>query len=319
MNEENKIDHPKDDVQQPTENKSVTDKSSTINETEKQNVESATPKVVEQPDTDNSPLTTETMEVQKHPHHLTHKKKFAEYLLEFFMLFLAVFLGFVAENIREHVVEHNRSKEYAISLVQDLQSDTTSINVQIKSSKIYVAITDSLLDLSKRRLEGRGAAQFSFYTRFMYWTVPLSWNRATFEQIKNSGSLRYFKNYQLLDKLMKYDGLVNEIEGEFNNHQTRGKMLLNQINEIIDPAIHQDLSRYLLLSLDTMSRQTMEYFLSAKIESLESKRGEIRQMLNMIVVQQRNLRFNDVRLQRTKALATEPIMDLKKEYDLEND
>jgi len=34
---------------------------------------------------------TETMEVHKHPHHVTHKKKWGEYLLEFFMLFLAVF------------------------------------------------------------------------------------------------------------------------------------------------------------------------------------------------------------------------------------
>ena len=48
------------------------------------------------------------MEVQKHPHHVTHKKKWTEYLLEFFMLFLAVFLGFVAENISEGVVESNR-------------------------------------------------------------------------------------------------------------------------------------------------------------------------------------------------------------------
>src|ERR1700712_4200206 len=63
---------------------------------------------------------TENMEVHKHPHHITHKKKWPEYLLEFLMLFLAVFLGFVAENIREHIVEHDRSKEYAISLLQDL-------------------------------------------------------------------------------------------------------------------------------------------------------------------------------------------------------
>ena len=33
------------------------------------------------------------MEVHKHPHHITHKKKWIEYLLEFFMLFLAVFLA----------------------------------------------------------------------------------------------------------------------------------------------------------------------------------------------------------------------------------
>ena len=43
----------------------------------------------------------ENMEVHKHPHHVTHKKKWGEYILEFLMLFLAVFLGFLAENLRE--------------------------------------------------------------------------------------------------------------------------------------------------------------------------------------------------------------------------
>lgn len=46
---------------------------------------------------------TQNMEVHKHPHHVTHKKKWGEYFLEFLMLFLAVFLGFLAENFREHV------------------------------------------------------------------------------------------------------------------------------------------------------------------------------------------------------------------------
>lgn len=256
------------------------------------------------------------MKVHKHPHHVTHQKKWGEYLLEFLMLFLAVFLGFIAENIREHAAEYNRSKEYAISLVQDLQNDTTAINVQMKSGKIYIAIADSLLNLSNSPLEGRAAAEFSFYTRFMYWTAPLIWNRATFEQIKNSGSLRYFKNYQLLDKLMKYDELVNEIQGEFSNHQTRGNMLLNQINKIIEPKIHHDLSAYLLLALDTMSTETKEHFFSAKIEPMENKRNEISEMLNMVVVQQRNLRFNNSRLQQAKEFANELISDFKKEYDL---
>src|SRR5580698_4300651 len=63
---------------------------------------------------------TENMEVHKHPHHVTHKKKWGEYLLEFLMLFLAVFLGFVAENLREQTVEHHREKVYIRSLVEDL-------------------------------------------------------------------------------------------------------------------------------------------------------------------------------------------------------
>ncbi len=274
---------------------------------------------IPEPQTKNYKLQTEEMEVHKHPHHVTHKKKWAEYLLEFLMLFLAVFLGFVAENIREHGVENDRAKEYALSLVQDLQTDTTAINVQVKSGNIYIDLTDSLLDLSNNSLEGRNAAKFSFYTRFMYWTAPLYWNRVTFEQIKNSGSLRYFKNYRLLQKLMKYNELVNTIDGEFGAIMARGNMLLNQINKIIEPEIHHDLSRYMLLALDTMSKETKENFFSSKIESMENKRGEIKEMLNMTVVQQRNLRFNDTRLLIAKKVASELISQFKKEYHLENE
>jgi len=254
------------------------------------------------------------MEVHSHTH--TSRKKWTHYLWEFLMLFLAVFCGFLAENIREHKVEQQRAKEFARSLVQDLQNDTAAIRVQKRSGRIFIAIADSLLTISKTRLEGRKAAEFSFYTRFMYWTVPLSWNRATFQQIKNSGGLRYFKDYQLLEKLMKYDALVNEIEGEFNNHQTRGNMLLKPINEILEPGFHHDISKYRLLSLDTMSKETRENCFAVKTESLENKREEIRAMLNMIVVQQRNISFNEGRLQSAEELAIELISDLQKEYHL---
>lgn len=305
MSEEEKRDQPTDDSQPAKENETVFSKSGIEPETPNQTSDINTSEI-------------EIMEVQKHPHNVTHKKKWGEYLLEFFMLFLAVFLGFIAENIREHAVENNRSKEYAISLVQDLQNDTTAINVQMKSGKIYIAIADSLLNLGNSPLEGTAAAEFSFYTRFMYWTDPLIWNRATFEQIKNSGSLRYFTNYQLLDKLMKYDELVNEIQGEYNQHQTRGNMLLNKINKVIEPGIDRNVSSIFLLDLDTMSTQTKERFFSAKIKSMENERGEIKAMLNMVIVQQRNLRFDNSRLQHIKELANELISELKKEYHLEN-
>ena len=113
--------------------------------------------------------------------------------------------------------------------------------------------------------------------------------------------------------------MVNDIEGEYDNHRTRGNLLLSQINQIIEPKVHYDLSKYMLLALDTMSTQTKENFFSVKIGSLENKRKEINEMLNMTVVQQRNLRFNDARLLRTKKLATELIKDIKKEYHLEDE
>ena len=250
--------------------------------------------------------------------HHTHRKKWFEYIIEFVMLFLAVFLGFIAENIREHVGEQNRAKEFSESLVRDLQSDIIAINNQTKTIGIYIAVADSLLKLSKTKLEGRNASQFSFYSRFAYWTTPVSWNRNTFEQIKNSGSLRYFRNGELLKKLLEYDALVNRNNAEVENNKIRGNMLLTSINSIIDPQFHQDLSQYYLLTLDTMSSKTKESFFSYKTGSLENKREKIMEMLNMVIVSQRNHRLQvNTNFSDASLLAAEIIKTLQKEYDLE--
>ena len=84
------------------------------------------------------------MEVHKHPHHVTHKKKWNEYLLEFLMLFLAVFLGFVAENWREHSVENNREKQFIKSLENDIKADTARIKNIINLRTIRERRLDSL-------------------------------------------------------------------------------------------------------------------------------------------------------------------------------
>jgi hypothetical protein len=252
-------------------------------------------------------------------HHHTspgHSKKWSGYLLEFFMLFLAVFLGFIAENVREHTVEHNRAREFARSLVKDLQDDIIAVKEHQTSTLTYMAAADSLLELSKSKLEGRNAAEFSFYTRFVYWTAPVKWHRTTFEQIKNSGSLRYFKS-RLLSKLMKYDAEVNDIQDEFSNHKIRGNMLLGPINRLIDPALHRELSNYFIWSMDSIPAETKEHFFSAKVSSLENRREDVNELLNMVVVQQRNLRNGyDTNLPRAIELAKELITDLQKEYHL---
>ena len=66
------------------------------------------------------------MEVHAHTH--TARKKWTHYFWEFLMLFLAVFCGFLAENQREHFVEHNREKQYMRSLMEDLETDTVELH-----------------------------------------------------------------------------------------------------------------------------------------------------------------------------------------------
>jgi len=92
-------------------------------------------------------LQTENMEVHKHPHHVTHKKKWREYLLEFFMLFLAVFLGFVAENIREKIGNREIEKKNIESFVKNLHEDSLDLVQSIEVNEKRYQYLDSLIYL----------------------------------------------------------------------------------------------------------------------------------------------------------------------------
>ena len=70
------------------------------------------------------------MEVH-HAHHPAHKKKWSEYLLEFFMLFFAVTLGFFAENVREHQIVIERKNQNLVAMVQDLKRDSAKLQDRI--------------------------------------------------------------------------------------------------------------------------------------------------------------------------------------------
>ena len=86
-----------------------------------------------------------------HPHHVTRKKKWQEFLVEFFMLFLAMFPGFVAESICELNVEPTHEKEYAEELYKKLYTDSIAfvqkINARLSKERgcdyMYAYIKDS--------------------------------------------------------------------------------------------------------------------------------------------------------------------------------
>ena len=140
-----------------------------------------------------------------HPHHITHKKKWTEYLLEFFMLFFAVFLGFVAENIRENSVEHQRGNEYIESLVEDLKSDQQVLTKHIEQVKTGTLMMDSLINILNNPSEvAENTGQLYYLARLAPRLMPLSTNSRTFEQLKNSGNFRLIKNLNTSNKIMSY-------------------------------------------------------------------------------------------------------------------
>ena len=85
------------------------------------------------------------MEVHHHPK--VEKKKFKEYLLEFLMIFLAVTMGFIAENLREDIVNNNKEKDFIVSLKEDLKIDTAALQSVIPENQRQFEKLDSLYTL----------------------------------------------------------------------------------------------------------------------------------------------------------------------------
>jgi hypothetical protein len=166
------------------------------------------------------------MEVHAHPH--TERKRFKHYLWEFVMLFLAVFCGFLAENLREHIVEQKRTRLYAQQFYEELKLDTTSLVSSIMLSEVEYKKYDSLLKMLKAGLSGEKKWKEFYYNSFYVdvWNT-ITFHNASFEQIKNSGSLRYFTSKPLVAAIQEYisakdfvesyqAGLVNYYDNHFS-------------------------------------------------------------------------------------------------------
>jgi hypothetical protein len=121
------------------------------------------------------------------------------------MLFLAVFCGFMAENMREHIIEHKRTKLYAKQFYEELVLDTTKLSQGIFISSAIYARCDSILAILKKGLANEANWKELYYqaAAFDVYNV-ITFHDASFEQIKNSGSLRFFTNDSIVFAIQEY-------------------------------------------------------------------------------------------------------------------
>jgi len=130
------------------------------------------------------------MEVHQHSH--TPRKKWTHYFWEFLMLFLAVTAGFFMENQREHYIEHKRAKVLAKSLLEDIKKDSAALNEAMAFSNIKIKSMNNLVALMHQPFENWDDSLLYEYSYFFPRVAPFVSTQGTYEQIKNSGSLRYF-------------------------------------------------------------------------------------------------------------------------------
>jgi hypothetical protein len=164
------------------------------------------------------------MEVHHHSH--TERKKWTHYFWEFLMLFLAVTLGFFVENQREHYIEKQRAKQLAASLTIDLESDLGRFENVIFSRTTKKEKFDLLMDeLEKAPNDQNDSLIFHMIAENLLNRSNIVPNTGTYQQVKNSGALRYFEA-GIASDLIRYEG---NLETLYKSFEFDDKYLLENV------------------------------------------------------------------------------------------
>lgn len=149
------------------------------------------------------------MEVHHHAH--TERKKWTHYLWEFLMLFLAVTLGFFVENQREHLIEHKREKQYILTLIEDLKSDTAQLATGIDGRWQKEQMVDSLVFVLNSPEASRQGSNIYYWGYNVLRPSRFFPNDRTIQQLKNAGNMRLIRKMPVSDSIMAYDQQVKRL------------------------------------------------------------------------------------------------------------
>jgi hypothetical protein len=156
---------------------------------------------------------------------LLTENKFSKYLLyaigEIVLVVFGILIALKINNWNQNQNEQNKIKEYAVSLIQDLEGDI-SMTGHIQRQNIEII---SRIDSLKMYMQNRKTENISNIL-MLYFTLnkphrPYSWNRTTITELKNSGALGLIKNDSLSKMISKYDALTYHLDDDFINDRTQ--------------------------------------------------------------------------------------------------
>lgn len=121
------------------------------------------------------------------------------------MIFFAVTMGFLAESLREHIIENEREEAYMHSMWEDLKVDTARINYSITRLQSNTNAGDSLIYYYQMGMYDKAnSKRFAQLALGAGFSVDVVFNDRTSSQLKGTGSFRLIKKKDIADSLMVY-------------------------------------------------------------------------------------------------------------------
>ena len=227
------------------------------------------------------------------------------------MLFLAVFCSFLAENQREHYIEHKREKQYAKTLSDDLNKNISILNVALKEINFVIARIDTfLLLVHTKAIDEIPSGTWYYYGRFGTRNPIFSLHEATLRQLLNSGGLRYFKKQNVVHAITEYEQALNklneliDLELALDNEIVKARNQLFDayyLNEIMSPSVADEM---------------VTSFKQKSFPLLTNKRADFIQYANFCQLRSHDQKFIETLMQKQLQTTQELLTLLKEEYHL---
>ncbi len=162
-------------------------------------------------------------------------RKYLKYAVgEIILVVLGILIALQINNWNNNRIESDKIRSYATLLIQDLERDIEMVEYSRRQAARSVVRLDSLT----LYVQGKGVKDISNLDFLCLSSSlgyrPFSWNRATLEEMKNSGSLQYIDDDSLKMKIVNYDAFTYHLDEDFNGDKSNGTHCRRLISQIVN-------------------------------------------------------------------------------------
>jgi len=157
-----------------------------------------------------------------------------EYAIQFILIFLAVTLGFVADNIRENIAEKKIARQNLVDYKNDLIQHELMYSAYIKRLPRIAAKYDSIVSIFYNKNENKELTVLSRLLLEGQLNLVIEINTPTYEQLINSGSMRFIENKNLKGSISGYNNKIDYLINYNDRMINTQNNLAGELGKIVD-------------------------------------------------------------------------------------
>ena len=178
------------------------------------------------------------------------RKYFLYAIGEIALVVIGILIALQINNWNEKQKEIRDLRAYATALANDMRSDIDMVRVIIKQAKRSTLYIDSLSSyVRNKQLDELSNLDLYLLSRPGGYR-PYSWNRASMDELKNSGVLRHVSDENLVSMIVGYEALSRHMDEDYLQDVTSRMASENVWNQIVNK--NYVTSRYSIRMIDSV-------------------------------------------------------------------